>query len=447
VELPELLDIGGQIAQGLHAAHEAGIVHRDLKPDNIFLCREPAGGYFVKILDFGIAKVASSQNKVTRAGKIFGTPHYMAPEQGSGVEVDCRTDVYSLGVMLYELACSQVPFDAENPLGILTQHMYVAPVPPNERVADDRKVPVGLEAIILKCLSKNPEHRYGSMQALYDDLQRVARGAVPEAVGDLLARGTDELPLNRLRSAAQAAPPATATASGVNWVGILLTSVLVITLLAVIFAPLNSQLFGNDAVVVTGSEPTLDPTVVANKPMYTVALVLAPIDAHVFDGHDDLGTMPISIQLGQGEVATVEVRREGFTSQQVLIDGTRSKLIVQLEPVPGADLTTLPSAAGHPSLRPDAGTRIVKLGSAANFPGASQHSDAGAPHSRKAGTLKPSVEVPPAPSPSTAPAANPPVGSAPAPVTPPAGTAGAPAAPLSGEFEHSGNPLGADPSR
>jgi serine/threonine-protein kinase len=437
VDLVELLDIGGQIAEGLHAAHEAGIVHRDLKPDNIFLCREPAGGYFVKILDFGIAKVASSQNKVTRAGKIFGTPHYMAPEQGSGVDVDCRTDVYSLGVMLYEMACAQVPFDAENPLGILTQHMYVAPVPPNERVADDRKVPVGLEAIILKCLSKNPEHRYGSMQALYDDLQRVSRGAVPDAVGDLLSRGTDELPLNRLRSAAQALPATSPSGSGFNWLGVGLTSVLVITLLAVIFAPLNGQLFDND-IVVTGTEPAVAPTIVADRPMYTVALVLSPIDAHVFDGNDDLGTMPISIQLGQGEVATVEVRREGFSSQKVLIDGTRSKLIVQLEPIPGADLTALPSAAGHASLQPDAGTRIVKLGSAA---GSTQSSDGGAPHGSKPRSKNPAGDVPPTPTASGnthGPALAPATGSA-VPVAPPEGTGGA--SPLGGELEHSGNPL------
>jgi serine/threonine-protein kinase len=341
--------------------------------------------------------------------------------------------------MLYELACSQVPFDAENPLGILTQHMYVAPVPPNERVTDERKIPVGLEAIILKCLSKNPDLRYASMQALYDDLQRVARGAVPEAVGDLLSRGSDELPLNRLRSAAQAIPSATSATTSFNWLGVALTSILVVVLLAVIFAPLNGQLFGNDAVVVTGSQPTAEPLLGANKPMYTVALVLAPIDAHVFDGNDDLGTMPISIQLGQGEVATVDVRREGFTSQQVLIDGTRSKLIVQLEPLPGADLTTLPSAAGHPSLRPDAGTRIVKLGSAANSPSAGRHRDAGAPQRRKRGTQSP-VETAPSPTASGTPSPSA-TGSAATPSAPPSATAGAPAAPLGGELDPNADPL------
>jgi serine/threonine-protein kinase len=449
VDLAELLDIGGQVALGLHAAHEAGIVHRDLKPDNIFLCREPAGGHFVKILDFGIAKVASSQNKVTRAGKIFGTPHYMAPEQGAGVDVDRRTDVYSLGVMLYELACAQVPFDAENPLGILTQHMYVAPVPPNER--EGRKVPVGLEAIILKCLSKDPDHRYASMQLLYEDLLRVEQGLVPEAVGDLLARGTDELPLSRLRSAAREVPAEQSQrSSGLSWLGILLTSALLVALFAIVFLPLNATLFGLDPTVVTGASDPQPASKLEGKPMYTVALVLSPIDAHVFDGKDDLGTMPISIQLEQGDVATVEVRRDGFASQKAVIDGSRSKLIIQLEPLPGADLTTLPSATGHAALH-DAGTRIVKLGSAATpptVPGA----DAGAARPRKPRADKPpqeapAVAVPPAdpsstPGPAPGPAPTPaPVPSA-APSAPAAPSTGSnPVAPLAADLEHSAAPL------
>jgi serine/threonine-protein kinase len=359
------------------------------------------------------------------------------------VDVDRRTDVYSLGVMLYELACSQVPFDAENPLGILTQHMYVAPIPPNERDPEGRKVPVGLEAIILKCLSKNPDHRYGSMQDLYDDLQRVERGQVPEAVADLLSRGSDELPLNRLRSAAQAAPIAIASSEGVNWVGIALTSLLVVTLFAVVFFPLNSTLFGNDAVVVTDTTASESQNTSSAKPMYTVALVLSPIDAHVFDGKDDLGTMPISIQLEQGEVATVEVRREGFSSQKALIDGTRSKLIIQLEPMPGADLTALPTTAGHPSLQADAGTRIVKLGSAATAIAATAPAtgpaDGGARRPRKPSPNKSAAETPTTPSPSAPPGLAPPPVESPTPPT--QGGSGGTASPQGGHLEPIGVPL------
>jgi serine/threonine-protein kinase len=168
------LDIVRQLVHALKAAHDSAIVHRDLKPDNIHISKGDGERDLVKIVDFGLAKVIGS-SKLTRSGMVFGTPHYMSPEQASGELVDHRADIYAFGIVMYEMFTGKVPFEADSYMGVLTKHMYMAPAPPSE-LRGEMKEMGALEDVILRCLQKRPNARYENLAALLADLdQRVPR--------------------------------------------------------------------------------------------------------------------------------------------------------------------------------------------------------------------------------------------------------------------------------
>jgi len=164
------IDIVRQIAEALGVAHEHSIIHRDLKPDNIHISSAKGGRDRVTIVDFGLAKVIGT-SRLTRAGMVFGTPHYMSPEQAMGEATDHRADVYALGVVMYEMFTGRVPFEADSYMGVLTKHMYVAPTPPSQLVGTAELG--ALEAILLRCLEKKPGYRYATLRELIVDLDRV----------------------------------------------------------------------------------------------------------------------------------------------------------------------------------------------------------------------------------------------------------------------------------
>jgi serine/threonine-protein kinase len=184
------IHIAKQLCRALGAAHEIGIVHRDLKPDNIYLISRGGDKDFVKVLDFGIAKVGGQKSKLTQVGQVFGTPHYMSPEQCAGTQVDKRTDIYALGVIMYEMTSSRVPFDADNLMGILTKHLYEEPVMPHE-LPPPVDVPPALEAVIMKCLAKKADLRYQTMQEVLADLELVEQGLTPTAVVEGVRRASN----------------------------------------------------------------------------------------------------------------------------------------------------------------------------------------------------------------------------------------------------------------
>jgi eukaryotic-like serine/threonine-protein kinase len=189
----EAINIIKQVARGLGAAHAVGVIHRDLKPANIFLCRregrrrivrrtedasgtqfvvEPETSYdFVKLLDFGVAKLMDlGPSAATRAGALCGSPYYLSPEQAQEHPATERSDIYSLGATFFEMVTGTVPFPGRSMLEILNGHVWGAVVPPSQR-APDAGIDPRLDALILKCLEKDPQRRFANLEEIGDALR------------------------------------------------------------------------------------------------------------------------------------------------------------------------------------------------------------------------------------------------------------------------------------
>ena len=191
-----------QICRALHAAHSRNILHRDLKPENCFRIKRRSNRDFIKLLDFGLAKVFGDETKpersLTKTGNLFGTPEYMSPEQAQGVTPDHRTDVYSLGVMLYEMLTGSVPFDADNYVGVLVKHASERPDPPSRR-APEMGITPALDGLVMRALAKDPEDRYADIREF---AQAIASLPVTDGDGGMSRLGAaavDEVMRERVR--------------------------------------------------------------------------------------------------------------------------------------------------------------------------------------------------------------------------------------------------------
>jgi serine/threonine protein kinase len=376
--LERILPIARQLAEGLGAAHLRGIVHRDLKPDNVFLIQRGKEVDFVKILDFGIAKVSSTGGgRLTQVGSVFGTPHYMSPEQAAGTPLDQRGDIYSLGVMLYELATGRVPFDAENFVGILSQHLYQEPLAPR-KAAPDAYIPEEFEAIILKCMAKKPEHRYQAMLHLRDDLWQLERRLTAQRAPDSALSALID-PSASVEGTALSTELTLASLRPRRW-----------PLIAAIMAPvaivsgvLAFELGGHGARAVL-ERASKDPSHAAGAalppappaglpsapvpaaeapaaaavprpvPATQVLIGVTPASAHVFLGGQDLGASPVSVDVAAGSRLTVELRHPNYATQSLELDGSTSKVVVELDSKSKRSKAHPKSKRGAPASSPPA---------------------------------------------------------------------------------------------
>ncbi len=168
------IEVIADACQALNFSHQHGIIHRDVKPANIMISKTGA----VKVMDFGIARALSDANSVTQTSAVIGTAQYLSPEQARGEKVDARSDVYSLGCVLYEILTGEPPFIGDTPVAVAYQHVREDPIPPSQR---HDGISPELDAVVLKSLAKNPDNRYQTAAEMRADLIRVHSGETPDA--------------------------------------------------------------------------------------------------------------------------------------------------------------------------------------------------------------------------------------------------------------------------
>ncbi len=354
--IPRLLHIAKQIAAGLGAAHEAGIVHRDLKPDNVMLVDRGTQKDFAKILDFGIAKVGGDASRLTRAGAVFGTPHYMSPEQAAGTSVEQRTDIYSLGVIMYEMTSGKVPFDADNFMGILTQHMYKKP-PYIRDLVPMLDVPAGLDAVIQKCLTKKPDGRYAAMGELVAELEKIEQGLQPDALEEMMSRsGGFNVPADYYRPSAMPVPvpampagvpkrnrmPLFVAIGGVGTVALVAIAASILgthdgnarptASAGLVAAPVQAAI----TATATALPANIPPPAVDPQPPGTAAVSVKqvvvrtePATAKIMRDGKEVDNL---VQVTQGEPVTLVITRSGYKDKTITLDGSDPRPLVALEP-------------------------------------------------------------------------------------------------------------------
>jgi len=307
--------VAQQILASLHEAHTKGIIHRDLKPDNIFLAEvEGHAERVVKVLDFGIAKVFEGDKALdqleTQAGTVFGTPRYMSPEQAQGKKLDPRSDLYSVGVLLYQLLTGAPPFVDDDAVVVMAKHIREEVIPPR-RLRPDSPIPASLDHLVSRTLEKDPERRFGSADAMITLLDRCIEDVATER-----ARNTGMF--GKLRRSFVAIPPAPLWGS-VAFVA--LASLLGGYVLWRDPTPPSDAATNADTVRNVAAQPP--------APRSDAILVSVPEGARVYDGTVLLGFTPLRLDMEPGASRSVRVEKPGFvTATAQLVGDSRPRTVI-----------------------------------------------------------------------------------------------------------------------
>ena len=359
-----------QIASALAAAHAAAIVHRDLKPENVFLIERTGRKDFVKLLDFGVAKLLEGQDvsplgisvNETSPGTMIGTPTYMSPEQACGRPVDHRSDIYSFGVILYELITGRVPFEGHSFGELVVKHTVMAPPKPSQRADLTHPVPQRLERLILKCLEKEVDQRPQSMDEVFDELDEIgaAIASPPEWVDSTPPVMDSSAPSTS--SSVDEPPPAPRR----RRIAIAVAGLALVALIAVVTTSVGDEA---DSSGPTGGEsPATQGAAVSPATPTSVSLTFesVPSGATLYDSTNGaaIGRTPMTKSFEQADrLQTFELRRPGYQPAQAEVSLARdSRLTLTLEPIetPADAGAVEPEAAPAPQRRRRASTRSTR---------------------------------------------------------------------------------------
>lgn len=395
--------VARQICRALREAHGLGVIHRDLKPANVFLVQHGDESDFVKVLDFGLVKnVSDSKTEdLTQTGLFMGSPKYMAPEQIQGQRVDARTDIYALGVILYEMITGKVPFDRPNSVHILMAHVNEPP-PDMRTMNPNLAISPELEQLVLSCLGKNPDERPESMDAVLAALKRTAGGALTGTMasyagtGELRALSSSDANaalgtvtgVGRLSRSGSLQPPAFGDVSGAQPFaqGAAPASVASKAIPAAVGGLVFAAVIGFFAMRGTGSvdvaptaaavpvpasipvaAPVVAPVPEAPKAPAQVVVDLKsnPTGAAVYDasGTQRCGATPCSLVLkgdeaAPGAIFKIKLRRDGFREKEVVLVVGKAVDEIALERAPAA-FVPAPAARPRPA-EPSAPSRDFK---------------------------------------------------------------------------------------